>query len=100
MTHIVIQVPVRRVSWKWIAESAAFRAGVADALAGHGYRPEYEQGGTSRKFDIKAITDWQWNYERSRQWVAIMGSVSPYDKNGKASRQAHRALVMLGGGIL
>jgi hypothetical protein len=97
----------RPTSWRTIAESDAFKAGLEDALAGRGYRPEYECGGALQSRQIgydqrwAALTaNWQWNYERGRQWAAITGGVSPFNGEGKVSIKARDLLHRLGDGIL
>jgi hypothetical protein len=81
------------VSWAAIMKTDAFKAGVEDARAGRGYPADYETGGPKANYDPALVTNWQWNYERGRYWVAIMGRLlSPYTKHGTPCRQAIRAI--------
>jgi hypothetical protein len=64
------QEPTRRVSWSEImTNSDAFACGVADVRAGRGFRPRYERPPQGKR----GGANWQWNYERGRQWAVIAG---------------------------
>ena len=85
----------KRVSIATIMRSRAFKAGVEDARAGRGFRPEYETGG-DYSADEDAVINFQWDYERGRQLVAHVGSVFQiYDERGKPRTEALMACVRL-----
>jgi hypothetical protein len=80
------QVKTRLVTWpEIITGSDAFACGVADVRAGLGFRRGYEPPPKSGKDG----TNWQWNYERGRQWAVIAGPDVPFlDEFGRIDLEA------------
>lgn len=79
--------------------SDAFAAGVADVRAGRGFRRSYESprwGMGVANHSIRSImrgagspANWQWNYERGRQWAIIAGpAVALTDEAGRLNPEA------------
>jgi hypothetical protein len=86
------QIPTVCVETVWVMTRAgAFACGVVDVRRGRGFRSSYETGGASAADrDIRHITNWQWNYERGRQWALIVGPSVPLIENGCLSEEALR----------
>jgi hypothetical protein len=74
------QTPTVRVTIAEIMATSAFKAGVADARAGRGYRREYEDPPVNTE---GGRINWRWNYERGRQWAMVAGSMQPEGKEGE-----------------
>jgi hypothetical protein len=107
--HRKKQVHTRHTSLRFIMTSSdAFAAGVADVRAGRGFRKSYEHPepkigvvrGISGLLAARDATNWQWNYERGRQWAIIAGlDVRLFDEHGpteealKIARRANNGIL-------
>jgi hypothetical protein len=80
------QVRTTPVTWREIIMgSDAFACGVADVRAGLGFRRGHEPPPKPGNDG----TDWQWNYERGRQWAVIAGPDVPFfDQFGRIDLEA------------
>src|SRR6516164_3223430 len=74
------QVPTSPTTVEAIMATREFALGVIDGRAGRGHRSDYATWGV----------DEQWNYERGRQWAALVPRAVALKRNGEITAEAKR----------